>query len=90
MIALQFQEIQFKITINQGSVLDPNDPVITYDPNNSPTEPPFGQIGKWVRTVRLNWNTTSFKPYIYKGVAFRLKFPKTYNPAAMMERNIQY
>jgi predicted esterase len=64
------------------SVLDPNDPVITYDQSNPPTQPPFGQIGKWVRTVRLGWNTTSYKAYIYKGCAFRLKFPKTYNPDA--------
>ena len=64
------------------SVLDPSDPVITYNANQAPTQPAWGKIGKWVRTVRLGWNTDSYKAYIYKGCAFRLKFPKTYNPAA--------
>lgn len=64
------------------SVLDPNDSVITYNPNNPPTQPAWGQIGKWVRTKRLSWNTNEYKCYIYKGCAFRLHFPKTYNPTA--------
>ena len=64
------------------SVLDPTDSVYAYNPNKPPTQPPNGQIGKWVRTPRLGWNTTSYKAYIYKGCAFRLKFPKTYNPTA--------
>ncbi|HEY2725870.1 MAG TPA: PA14 domain-containing protein, partial [Parafilimonas sp.] len=72
----------FHNSITGQSVLDPNDPVITYNASNPPTQPPFGQIGKWVRTVRLDWNTTSYKAYIYKGCAFRLKFPKSYNPTA--------
>lgn len=65
------------------SVLDPNDPVITYNPAAPPTMPPGGTIGKWVRTKRLNnWNTDSYKAYFYNGFAFRLKFPKTYDPNA--------
>ncbi len=64
------------------SILDPSDPIINYDPNHPPTQPTYGQIGKWVRTPRVAWNTTSYKCYIYKGFAFRLKFPKTYNPTA--------
>src|SRR5947209_3880788 len=63
------------------SILDPTDPVINYDSTHPPVQPPFGQIGKWVRTPRVSWNTDSYKAYIYKGVCFRLKFPKTYNPA---------
>ena len=69
-------------TASAQSVLDPTDPVITYNSANPPTQPSFGQIGKWVRTVRLGWNTNSYKAYIYKGCAFRLKFPKSYNPTA--------
>ncbi|HZH96076.1 MAG TPA: hypothetical protein VEY06_09330, partial [Flavisolibacter sp.] len=65
------------------SVLDPADPVITYNSATPPTQPAFGQIGKWVRSVRLGWNTTPYKAYIYKGVAFRLRFPATYNPTAV-------
>ena len=30
----------------------------------------------------MHWDASSYKCYIYKGIAFRLKFPKTYNPAA--------
>lgn len=68
--------------VRAQSILDPNDPIVEYDANNPPAPPVWGQIGKWVRTKRLNWNTTSYKAYIYKDNAFRLKFPKTYNPAA--------
>jgi hypothetical protein len=64
------------------SVLNPNDAVITYNSSQPPSQPAFGQIGKWVRTQRLSWNTTEYKCYIYKGCAFRLHFPKTYNPTA--------
>jgi hypothetical protein len=64
------------------SVLDPADSVRTYDSTNRPAEPAWGQIGKWVRTPRQNWNTDEYKAYIYKGLAFRLKFPKSYNPTA--------
>src|SRR5690349_20758911 len=64
------------------SVMDPSDPVITYNPSTPPVEPAWGQVGKWLRTVRLSWNTSAYKAYIYKGNAFRLKFPKTYNPTA--------
>lgn len=68
---------------NSQSVLDPNDPVINYNPSSPPTQPPAGQIGKWVRTPRnFGWNTDVYKSYIYNGYAFRLKFPKTYNPTA--------
>jgi predicted esterase len=64
------------------SVLKPTDSVAEYDPGNPPVQPPYGQIGKWVRTKSLSWNSDSYKAYIYKGSCFRLKFPKTYNPSA--------
>lgn len=63
------------------SVFDPNDPIVIYNPSNPPTEPAFGQPGKWVKTNRVSWNTSSFKAYIYKGVQFRLKWPKNYDPS---------
>jgi hypothetical protein len=74
--------VAFGNAVHAQSVLDPNDPVITYNSSAPPTQPTWGQIGKWVRTKRLSWNTTDFKCYIYKGVCFRLKFPKSYNPTA--------
>ncbi|MGI8952116.1 MAG: fibronectin type III domain-containing protein [Chitinophagaceae bacterium] len=64
------------------SVLNSSDTIVEYNSNNPPVQPAFGQIGKWVRTRRLSWNTNSYKAYIYKGCAFRLKFPKTYDPSA--------
>ncbi len=67
---------------NAQSVMDPSDPLVNYNSSAPPTQPAWGQIGKWVRTPLLNWTTTSYKAYIYKGFQFRLKFPKTYNPTA--------
>lgn len=64
-----------------AQVLNPNDPIVVYNSSAPPTEPTWGQIGKWVKTTRLNWNTSSYKCYIYKGMQFRLKWPANYNPA---------
>src|SRR3954464_4983007 len=65
------------------SVINPSDPVITYNPASPPALPAWGTIGKWVRTVRLGWNTDSWKCYILNTIPFRLKFPKTYNHTAV-------
>ncbi|WP_153801047.1 fibronectin type III domain-containing protein [Foetidibacter luteolus] len=62
----------------QTGVLDPADNIVVYNPDAPPANPAFGTMAKWVKTNRLGWNTSSFKSYFYKGVAFRLKFPKTY------------
>lgn len=62
----------------QTGVLDPNDPIVVYNPASPPATPPATQLSKWVKSNRLSWNTSSYKAYFYKGVAFRLKFPKTY------------
>jgi len=64
---------------SHSQVLDPNDPVITYDPQTPPATPPYGTLVKWVRTKRVNWNTDDFKCYFYKGMPFRLRFPKNYD-----------
>src|SRR5438105_7373048 len=64
------------------SVLNPADPIVNYNSSSPPAQPPYGTIGKWVRTPRLNWTTDSYKAYFYKANGFRLKFPKTYNPTA--------
>lgn len=69
------------VAFGQTGVLDPNDSVVTYNPAAPPTEPAWGSIGKWVRTARVGWDASSYKCYIYKGVPFRLKFPKNFNPA---------
>jgi len=65
-------------SISQTGVLNPNDPIVVYNPAAPPATPPFGTLAKWVKTNRVGFNTTSFKAYYYKGLVFRLKFPKTY------------
>ena len=69
----------------QQSVLDPNDPIVNYDPNNPPSVPTTaGVMVKWVRSSQVNWNTSPYKAYLYTinntgtGIPFRLLFPKTY------------
>ncbi|HLI92707.1 MAG TPA: PA14 domain-containing protein [Puia sp.] len=69
--------------------MNPDDSVYTYNAAaapgtaTNPNQPASGKIGKWVRTVRLSWNTNEYKAYIYNGSAFRIHFPKSYNPTAI-------
>ncbi|UYQ95238.1 fibronectin type III domain-containing protein [Chitinophaga horti] len=71
--------LAFVQLVNAQGVLDPNDPIVVYNPASPPTEPAYNQIGKWVKTNRIsNWNTSSYKCYIFNGIQFRLKFPKSY------------
>ncbi|HEV2352935.1 MAG TPA: PA14 domain-containing protein, partial [Puia sp.] len=69
--------------------MNPNDSVYTYNATaapgtaTNPIQPVNGKIGKWVRTVRLSWNTNEYKAYIYNGSAFRIHFPRSYNPTAI-------
>ncbi|MET0464601.1 MAG: fibronectin type III domain-containing protein [Chitinophagaceae bacterium] len=62
----------------QSGILNPADPIVTYDPANPPAMPPSGQMAKWVRTKRVGFNTDSYKAYFYKNLSFRVKFPKSY------------
>jgi len=62
-------------------VLDPNDIVVTYNSSKPPVQPAYNQIGKWVRTKLLSWNTDDYKCYIYNGMQFRLLYPKNFNAA---------
>ncbi len=62
------------------NVFDPNDPVITHDPLNPRTAPGPNVLAKWVRSVRMNWNTDKFKCYYWNGIAFRVRFPNGYDP----------
>ncbi|HEY4062043.1 MAG TPA: hypothetical protein VGM30_09095 [Puia sp.] len=61
-------------------MLNPQDPIVNYDPTAPPVQPAFGKIGKWVRTPYVDWNSDAYKCYIYKGTDFRLHFPQTYKP----------
>lgn len=68
----------FQQAYAQAGVLNPNDPIVVYNPSAPPATPAYGTMVKWVKTNRLTWNTSSFKCYFYKNIAFRLKFPKSY------------
>jgi predicted peptidase len=69
-------------TVHGQNVLSPTDTVVTFNPKDTPTLPRFGAIAKWVRTVRMTWNTSMYKAYIYNGCQFRLMYPASYNPTA--------
>ena len=69
-------------TVQGQSILNPNDTVVTFNPADTPAIPAYGQIAKWVRTVRMTYNTNLWKCYIYNGNQFRLRFPPDYNPTA--------
>ncbi|MDW7696045.1 LamG-like jellyroll fold domain-containing protein, partial [Flammeovirgaceae bacterium SG7u.132] len=68
-----------------GQILDPNDPIVEYDSIAPPIQPAYGQIGKWVVTPEVNWDSDQWKSYIYKGVPFRLRFPNNYDPSRAEE-----
>ncbi|MFT3980381.1 MAG: fibronectin type III domain-containing protein [Ferruginibacter sp.] len=64
----------------QSGVLDPSDPDRIFTSSNQPAAPTWGIMSKWGHSSVLGWNPYSYgyKSYYFKGMAFRLKFPKTY------------
>lgn len=76
--------VMFSLTANgQSGVFDPNDPDVVFTSTNRPATPAWGVMAKWGHTNRLTWNGTrpfnyGYKSYYYKGAAFRVKFPKSY------------
>lgn len=64
--------------------VNPADPDVIFTQSNRPAVPPYGNnnIVKWGHTNRLGWNpyAKGYRSYLYQGMAFRLKFPKTYQP----------
>ena len=70
----------FLSSFGQANVLDPNDPDLIFTSTNQPAVPTYNKISKWGHTNRLGWNpfTYGYKSYYFKGMAFRIKFPKTY------------
>ncbi len=75
--------IGYNISFSQ--VLDPNDPIVEYDTLTPPTQPSYGEVGKWVITPEVSWDSDSWKSYIYKGLPFRLRFPNNYDPSRSEE-----
>jgi len=65
----------------KAQILNPSDPISIYNSSNPPVQPGPGIIGKWVMTPTVTgWNDSSFKAYIYNGMAFRLQYPASYKP----------
>jgi large repetitive protein len=69
-----------KQSFAQANVLNPSDPDVVFTSSNKPAVPTYAKISKWGHTNRLSWNPYNYgyKSYYYKGMAFRVKFPKTY------------
>ncbi|MHA4808118.1 fibronectin type III domain-containing protein [Flavitalea flava] len=78
----------FTLSVSGQSVLNPNDSIVTYNASapagslTNPNYPDANTITKWIRTVRLTWNTNEWKAYILHTIPFRLKYPKSYDPNA--------
>ncbi|MEP6675448.1 MAG: fibronectin type III domain-containing protein [Ferruginibacter sp.] len=66
----------------QANVLNPNDPDVIFTSSFQPAAPAWNNynINKWGHSTVLDWNPFNYgyKSYIYKGMVFRLKFPKSY------------
>ncbi|HEX2609197.1 MAG TPA: hypothetical protein VHK91_17570, partial [Flavisolibacter sp.] len=67
----------------QPGVLDPADPDQVFTATTQPAAPTWARMSKWGHSNRLTWNGKrpfdyGFKSYYYKGMAFRIKFPKSY------------
>jgi predicted esterase len=77
LVGLSFLFLQ---SLRAQKILDPTDTLVNYDSTHPPVQPPYGKIGKWVRTPSMDWSTTAYKCYIYQGSDFRLHFPQTYQP----------
>src|ERR1700744_193271 len=74
------QEAKAQLTMTPLDTVYTYSSTATLGTRQNPNQPAAGKNGKWVRTVRMSWNTTEYKCYIYNGSAFRNPFPKTYNP----------
>jgi predicted esterase/chitodextrinase len=70
----------------QTTVFNPDDPVVRCPCNPIPAQPPNGQVGKWVATRVVSWANDDFKAYIYKGMAFRVKFPRNFKTDPVSKR----
>ncbi|MEP6583198.1 MAG: PA14 domain-containing protein, partial [Ginsengibacter sp.] len=79
-VSVIFLLISSVSVFGQAGVLDPNDADRIFTSANQPATPTYNVISKWGHTSRLSWDPYSygFKSYYFKGMAFRLKFPKTY------------
>lgn len=82
LFTLLFIALIMKETSVLGQVINPNDPIVNYDSNNPPTTPPWDSIGKWVKTSHFGSWSNSYKAYYYKGMCFRLMFPKSWTPGS--------
>ncbi|UAY52943.1 fibronectin type III domain-containing protein [Ferruginibacter albus] len=68
----------------QAGVFDPSDADQVFTASNKPAAPAYGKVAKWGHTKTYTWGTyaNGYKSYYYNGMAFRLKFPKSYTGTA--------
>ncbi|MDQ6761228.1 MAG: PA14 domain-containing protein, partial [Bacteroidota bacterium] len=78
-LLIWFSFSAFQLSAQPG-ILDPSDPDIIFTSGNQPPAPTYALMSKWGHSARLNWNPYSYgyRSYYFKGMAFRLKFPKSY------------
>ncbi len=62
--------------------MNPNDPDVIFTSSNQPALPAWNNYAviKWGHSNRLSWNpyAKGYRSYLYQNMAFRLKYPKTY------------
>jgi len=62
----------------QAQVLNPADPIVTYNPSKPPATPANNTMAKWVITPTISgWSTSQYKAYFYN-MPFRLLYPPSY------------
>ena len=62
------------------NTMNPSDPDVIFTSTNQPSAPTWNAISKWGHTNRLSWGpyANGYRSYYFQGMAFRLKFPKSY------------
>ncbi|MEO8109706.1 MAG: PA14 domain-containing protein [Ginsengibacter sp.] len=77
LLLLSFSSFQLSA---QPGVLDPSDPDWIFTAGNQPPAPTYAIMSKWGHSNVLNWDPYSYgyRSYYFKGMAFRIKFPKSY------------
>jgi len=78
---LQLSLLYVSASYSQANIFNPADPDVVFTSTSRPAIPPYSNnMIKWGHTSRLSWNpfTVGYKSYYFQGMAFRLKFPKTY------------
>jgi hypothetical protein len=65
--------------VNNTTLFDPKVPVRVFYPVSSLQKPADGEVGKWVKTNRVSWNSSKYQVFIFKGIPLGLKSPRNYD-----------